>query len=73
MRFSKEKAHLIEKWHELCRDRAIRLLNQWHGDAESWLLQATLEEHREAIEKLHEQLGDAAAIGWNRMLKLFGI
>lgn len=73
MKFKKEQAHLMGKWHELCRNRVIRLLNQWHGDAESWLLQATIEEQDEALEKLHEQLGDATAIGWNKMLKLFGI
>lgn len=62
------------KYRELCRNRVIRLLNQWRMDAESWLLLATLEEQQEAFTKLSELLTeDVAAIGWNETLKFFDI
>lgn len=74
MKFNKEQAHLVNKWHELCRNRVIQLLDKWHHDAEGWLLLATLEEQEEAMAKLHELLGTtAAAIGWNEMLRFYGI
>lgn len=62
------------KHKELCRNRVIRLLNQWYRDAESWLLRATLEEQDEAFEKLSELVTeDVAAIGWSEMLEYYGI
>lgn len=62
------------KYRELCRNRVIQLLNQWHHDAEGWLLLATLEEQQEALAKLGELLTeDVAAIGWNETLEYYGI
>lgn len=62
------------KYRELCRNRVIRLINQWRMDAESWLLLATLEEQQEAFAKLSELLTeDVAAIGWNETLKFYNI
>lgn len=64
----------VVKHRELCRNRVIRLLNQWHHDAEGWLLLATLEEQDAALAKLSELLTeDVAAIGWNETLKFFDI
>lgn len=67
-------ARQVIKFHELCRNRVIRLLNQWHHDAEGWLLLATLEEQEEALAKLRELLTeDIAGIGWNEMLRYYDI
>lgn len=64
----------VIKYKELCRNRVIRLLNQWYRDAESWLLLATLEEQDEALHKLTELLTyDVTAIGWSETLKLYDI
>lgn len=66
--------HQADKYRELCRNRVIRLLNQWHHDAEGWLLLATLEEQDAALAKLREQLtADVTAIGWNETLEYYGI
>lgn len=62
------------KHKELCRNRVIRLLDQWYHNAEGWLLLAELQEQDEAFEKLSELLTeDVAAIGWNEMLEYYGI
>lgn len=62
------------KYRQLCRERVIYLLNRWHHDAEGWLLLATLDEQDETLKKLCELLTeDVAALGWNEMLKHFGI
>lgn len=64
----------VIKHRELCRNRVIRLLNQWHHDAEGWLLLATLEEQDAALAKLRELLTeDIAGIGWNEMLRYYDI
>lgn len=64
----------VYKFHELCRDRVIRLLNQWYHDAEGWLLLATLEEQDAALVKLRELLTeDVANIGWNETTRFFNI
>lgn len=64
----------VVKYKELCRNRVIRLLNQWYRDAESWLLLATLEEQDETLRKLTELLTyDVTAIGWSEALKLYDI
>ena len=67
-------ARQVIKFHELCRNRVIRLLNQWYHDAEDWLLLATLEEQDAALAKLRELLTeDIAGIGWSEMLKYYDI